>query len=200
MKPEKICIPNDIKSYIALKYFKKLTLFLLVAGAEICFLLFCKSVYAGFRIENQILLFILFAILPFGFSGILKLLFDRSWHGNVVNIKVWETTETPPGTISFFIKTHVKNITLRLKSDSGRVFKKTIEKMPLYTAREKSSITETENLPLKIGDTVCHINGTNFATNITKNIEYPRRCVICGYYEESNENKCSKCGHTLITS
>ena len=113
-------------------------------------------------------------------------------------VKVWDSFESPPGILKEGARTRVKNVTLRLKSESGRIFRKKVEKLTLATLRDRRRVLEDEDLPFRTGDDVCYIKGTNYASNITKGIEYPRRCVICGYYEEPDEGKCSKCGHTLI--
>ncbi len=138
-------------------------------------------------------------IAPFFITKTYKL-FDASYIGTVQKHELSYYTQYDRNgytKYNFTSKTYIEKLTLHIKTPNG-VYKKV--NAYEHTIGKSHDVSKLSNKPIiehyKDGDIVIHIAGTKYLQVIEK--EQPHTvCTICGSLENSDNEKCSSCNHTL---
>lgn len=191
--------PNDIKEYVK-KQTSKLIAKWLIFTLGVGLILFLINMRAKSLGISQIPLFISIILLvaPFFITKAYKL-FDKSYIGTIEQIKRTSHIKLEAAGHSYTSNgshTYIFSLILYIRKENGKIIRvKTFEfsdDKSFEQSRNANSLMEH----YKKGDKVIHIAGTKYLQVIDK--ERPTTvCTICGSLENSDNEKCSLCNHTL---
>ena len=190
---KKIIIPEDLKKIGRNKIIGRIVAFEILFVASVLILYFADDWFNTVSIENKIITYIFFLVLPFVMSGFPHKLIDKTWSGTVVkaeirrvlckdyNYKYWYGKKWKP----------VVDV-LKDKDD--------------FVTETTTNVNLKENGDLDMyskGDKVIHVYGCEYLYVIPKKATDPVVCVVCGmknYNKEDNARNrgyCKSCGHSL---
>lgn len=159
--------------------------------------LFCASVvslleltfmyeYFASRLNavNSCIIWALLVLTPFFALGITKMLTEKSWCGEIIEIK-----HTLGKTINLGRKGGYSGVTYH----STYLVVKNGDEISMHTIPKK-------RLQFKVGDIVCHLKGTNHIIYAVPTVDGTQICPICGVRIAPEKNSCPVCNHSVIKS
>lgn len=197
---KKIAIPSDIKSYSqanTIKLIAKWLGFTLLISIVIFFINVRADQLKYKSIPVYITVFLL--ILPFFITKAYKL-FDKSWVGTIEKIEPNYHIEYDGSGYTkwnFSNKTFTEKLVLYIRTTNGKIKVYNAHEHSIAQSHEQTSHKPSEIMEhYQVGDTVIHIKGTRFLQVVEKE-QSQNVCVVCGNLENSENENCSRCGHTL---
>ncbi len=194
---KKYDIPNDLKKYSENKMVKSVVLFVVLETAVLLSMIFWGDDIVSFLGSNKNinaaakpLICIVATLLLFWFSGLYSRLFDLTFFGEVVDVSVKTTVgqETPghPTIENAYCK---NDVNLIIKTSDGKTVHKKI-------CGGKAKYDSNPN-KYKVGDKVFHLAGTKNLILISEKGDSVN-CAVCDELNSKRDEKCIRCGHSLI--
>lgn len=185
-------IPNDLKKYArnyAMKRVLACIVMLALLGTALA--LWIDIIFSPSLASVKVLFAIAVLSVPFILTGVPFKLFDKTYFGTVENVNVETTVDSDCKAKPTWETLYIKNIVnLTIRTTDG----KTIDKK-VYSAQAKGD----QNCDMyKRGDRVFHLYGSKYTIILPTQADSHVKCAVCGAANEINNDKCRKCGHTII--
>lgn len=176
---------NDVAAAIARKFYIKLFLFFLCAAVSSVFFLFYGIDYFSkyFGAGSAWGLFVFFLIIPFFALGLYRIIFDKSWEGEVERVDSQTMSDISDAVNRVGYKIQLKIVFIvSIKLNNGD-----------YTEK----IFKCQRAPCYKGDIVKHFRGTSYLHIISKENDTVI-CIMCGSMNKLESLDCVFCGYSLI--
>ncbi len=190
---KKIIIPEDLKKIGRNKIIGRIVAFEILLVASVLVLYFADNWLSTVSIENKVITYIFFLVLPFVLSGFPHKLIDKTWSGTVV-------------------KAEIRKVLCKDYNYKYRYIRKWKPVVDIIKDKDDFITETTTNVKLKEdgdldmyskGDKVVHVYGCDYLYVMPKKATDPVVCVVCGmknYNEEDNAGNrgcCKSCGYSL---
>lgn len=184
----KVEIPADIANIVRRRNRKRIVTCAVWFCAMVAVLIYAWTI-PQLSFKNYLVFGIVFLILPFVFTGVPFVLFDKSCCGEIVDLSVkTEIVYDKSARIRSAGWENIVYVTLRL--ENGKTVRKMAYKEWVNEKQKKLDV-------LAVGDVVVYISGMHFVQRISDDERKDNFCVVCGALRPSKEEKCYNCGHTL---
>jgi hypothetical protein len=208
-----IDLPYDIRHYVRKNIIKRIILCVLIVALDIVAYFICNQYFTdNLGFVNMIAIFVAAGFCGISATGIFKYVFDRSWCGEVINVKV-ETVynATSFGSSRGCARYEENVIWLYIKKPNGKIIIHDAIRLAIAMdtpyRRLQAHIDkyvnvgkiENEIKNYSVGDKVYHFYGVPHL--FVHHIEDMSRvsCIVCGMKNPAANKVCGECGHTLIT-
>ena len=199
MKTLKPILPDDIQKEVTRYVLKRALPFAIVEIFMIVFiLLYGNESFKMVDVTVRMLIYVALIVLPVFIFKIHKLITDRTWKGEVIDIKV-EAGYSSTGKHLF----KANYLILTIKREDGKIIERTInsfyvaERRPTFVKSGLSAgKAEYAEDDYAIGNKVYHYYGLPHLLVVHSNDS--RECVICGANNPSKNDRCFYCGHSII--
>lgn len=184
----KVEIPADIVNIVRRRKRKRLVTCAVWFCAMVAVLIYAWTL-PQLSFKNYLVLGLVFLILPFVFTGVPFVLFDKSCLGEILEMTVKTESvydKSPRGRRVGFMNV----VYAKLRLENG---KEVVKKAYVEWVGAKQNRLDV----LQKGDVVVYISGMNFVQRISDDERKDNFCVVCGALRPSKEEKCYNCGHTL---
>ena len=188
MEPTIPRVNSDILETIQRKRRRKVIICLFWASAVSLLELSFMHEYFTTRLNavNSCIIWVLLALIPFFALGVPKMLTEKSWCGEIIEIKyTTEKTIPPSGRKDRGYLSDTYYVTHLAVKNGDEI---SVHQFP------------KKKLRFKVGDVVCHIKGTNHIIYAIPKVDGTQACPICGMRIPSGKNSCPSCSHSVIKS
>lgn len=190
---KKIIVPEDLKKIGLNKIIGRIVAFEILLVASVFIIYFADDWFSKISIENKVITYIFFFILPFALSGFPHKLIDKTWSGTVV-------------------KAEIRRVSVKDYYSRYNFSRKWMPVVDVLKDKDDFVTETTTNVKLKEngdldmyskGDKVIHVYGCDYLYVMPKKATDPVVCVVCGmknYNKEDNARNrgyCKSCGHSL---
>ena len=199
MKTLKPILPDDIQKEVTISVLKKALPFAIVEILVIAFiLLYGNKSFKMIDVTVKMLIYVALVVLPVFIFKIHKLITDRTWKGEVIDIKVEAGYDSTQRTLF-----HVNYLILTIKREDGKIIERTVNTFCVRAALptnvksgHSSGKSEFAEDDYAVGDKVYHYYGLPRLLVVHSNDS--RECVICGANNPYENDRCFYCGHSII--
>ena len=200
-----IKLPKDISGYVKKKVLRRLlcllALLALFAAANVYLWSKLREID---NINNDVYVYfiVISIILPFLISGVPLKMIDKSWRGEVIAVDI--TEETGAYARGKSVAPYTKHvIILKVKKDNGTVCDVRAAEYGIKNHLLGEAVPNEGNIKHHMndyhaGDLVYHFYGIPHNFVVSSDVTKPTNCVICGYQNKNEDEKCFNCGHSLI--
>ncbi len=133
---------------------------------------------------NSCIIWLILMLIPFFILGIPKMLTEKSWCGEIIEIEHKTGKTVNPGRMRAHV--HDAHCTTHMMVKNG-------DEISVHTIPKK-------RLQFKVGDIVCHLKGTNHIIYAVPTVDGTQICPICGVRIAPEKNSCPVCNHSVIKS
>ncbi len=190
---KKIIVPEDLKKIGRNKIIGRIVAFEMLLVASVLVLYFADNWLSTVSIENKVITYIFFLVLPFVLSGFPHKLIDKTWSGTVVKAEIRKVMCKDYNYKYWYIKKWMPVVDVLKDKDD-------------FVTETTTNVNLKENGDLDMyspGDKVIHVYGCDYLYVMPKKATDPVVCVVCGmknYNKEDNAGNrgcCKSCGHSL---
>ena len=207
-----IDLPCDIVKCVRRNIIKRIVLSAFIVIADIVAYFICNQYFMNnFGFINMIAIFVAAGNCGISATGIFKYVFDRSWCGEVIKVKV-ETVNNVASSGGWGTIFQENVIRLHIKKPTGKIIIYDAVKLGarddipqrrivahIYNKYINIGNIDNEVKNYSIGDRVYHFYGLPhlFIHHIEDMSRVP--CIVCGIKNPASNKVCGECGHTLVT-
>ena len=195
-------LPKDISAYVRNKTIKRILLLVALLAAFALANIYLWNEFKNTNAAVHALFVAISVILPFIISGVPLKMIDKSWRGEVISTEIREETGVyMHGIHAVPYTNHV--IILKVKKDNGEIREVRAAEYGSRNRLRGEEVPNEGNIQHHMndygkGDLVYHFYGMPHNFVVSRDVNRPINCVICGYQNPKSDEKCSNCGHTLI--
>ena len=137
--------------------------------------------------------YFLFMLIPFAVTGVPHKLIDTTYYGKIKKVDLVTTTNSDSSVKPALEHLYFKNtIRLWIETPNGKL---------IYKKAYSGKAGLGQNLhTYHEGDFVFHLYGTNTVVVLPDASETTVHCAVCGASNQTDNDKCRACGHSLIKS
>ena len=185
-------IPNDLKKFARSYVVKRVVACIVMLALLAVFLVLWIDIIFPSSLSSIKALFAIAVLsLPFVITGVPFKLFDKTYFGTVESVAVDTTVDSDAKAKPTRETLYVKNtVYLSIRTTDG----KTIDRKAYSSQASKKQSYDM----YKKGDKVFHLYGSKHTIILPIKSDSYVKCAVCGDLNETNNDKCRNCGHTLI--
>ena len=182
---KRIKLPDDIVKAVNRRITVKVAIFIvLLCGEALLFYFAGDYLMNGFGIPNTIAIFAVATVTAASSTGVLKLILDRPWHGEIIHVYI-DTVTTVVDTVKPVVNPRIRNrnqINIVVRLENGI---------------KKNVIVPNVKIPYEVGDKIYHFRGIPYNLVLKNDCNTDGFCIICGA-KNQDMARCGLCGHTVI--
>ena len=185
-------LPKDLQIYCRNRILKRVIPCIILISVFATILALWGNVI--FNTDNKVFqasCYIVVMLIPFVITGVPHKLIDSSYYGTVKKVDIVTTTDNDSSFKPTREHLYLKNtIYLSIEQPDGKLIYK---KAYSGKARLQQNINTYNE-----GDLVFHLYGTNTVVVLPDSNDSTVHCVVCGFSNNIEDDKCRDCGYSLV--